>query len=847
MQSVDSEFWDQLRVNHERIDELNPDGMIDKLLKRMKSNEREELCKILDIHDVPENDEVFIAKVKENTVFNPKYYLYLKEFISRKKKALDHIYNINFSDEKKQVESSDYLKLVQTFIYRPSLLFEILVNHEWKIKATGDLYQYNKEIPLAAFEKLTSDVNFQKKLIDALYKATGQSTDYKLFAHCELDKEVYVYMLYKKNKDTKKADYDRGKRIKDVDIILFQINQKGKILEIKSTTKSEVNGVVRYFTEQYNLRIREIISDIFDKYEPEKITQVFETGEAYSGVEPADFVINKIVINNSLLTKSPQITIQLSKSDIWLSVVDAFRKNIININSLADIEQIKFTTNNHSRTIRSLTLENGLVIFKLDDSGIDEKIKDSISDKFKSKFGFPLDQPINNKLSYGEARKIDYLLRVSADIILNNELNDALQSLITQEYLELVERSSYECINSVCGYESDDINQFEEGKCPSCNSNYIERKYYEYSPNEQKIVETAIDCFVRNTQLRFLGHSNMKIKSKNYTFYKFLFKKKPIQILVSGDILSKATISHIERLLIPSIIIYYGVDREQALVYTPNTIEFIDFGLLYLNLENLEIERIVNPILKKLEERAFLHISTIASQAHESLKSISGKTIEINDIYDDEQFEDEVFALFKDMIPNSEKWGKEAKGKKIPEGLIDLQFNKVEGNINNLKKNLIFTYDCKLTKNEAGYDLNVGEKRKSVDYVRRLNNLTEVSAYCTTGQISGHIFISNKFRDKQIPHMVSHFYDEFGEQYKVKPIFLEIDELLYIYEIFCKNKDKIMRVLDIYYEQLTKILLSDEDKITKESIDEYFDDVFFAADQYKVADTERITRKLTQR
>ncbi|MCM3292120.1 hypothetical protein M3661_18530 [Paenibacillus sp. MER 180] len=842
---IDSEYWDQLRVNHERIDELNTEKNLDKILFSMKPNERAELYKIFDINESSYEDAFFKDRIKEkNAVFPMEYFLYLREFINRKKKAVEHLYSVYFSDQPIQVETSDYLKLIQMFVHKPSFLFEILVSHEWKIKAGGELYQYDKVLPSKELEQLATNINYQGKLINVLFKSNGQSTDYRIFAHCILNKNEYIYMVYKKNKDTKRADYDRAKRIKDVDIILFRINPNEKIIEIKSSTKSEVYGIINYFSEQFNLRFTEIVSDVFCDYEPIQTVQVFNTGDAYSGIEPIDFTINKIVFNNSLLTKSPQVTIQLSKSDIWLSVVDAFRKNVISINSLADIEQIKITTNNHSRTIRSLTLENGHVVFKLDDSGIDEQIKQEISDKFKEKFGFPLNQPVNNKLAYGEALKIDYLFRISTDSNLSEELNEKFRYLVSEGFFQLEQRVSYECRNNLCGFQSELLEDFHDRKCPNCNEEYREQKYSEYKANEDKISETIVDCFSENPQLQLIGHNNMKIKGRDYVTYKYLFDDKPLQIMVSGTVLSKATISHIERLLIPTIIVYYGVDKEQASIYTPNTIELLDFGLLFLKKD--AFEEILNPILGNLRERAFLHISTVASQAHVSLKDICGKTSELKDEYDADRFEDEVFSIFKDMISNSEKWGKEARGKRVPEGLIDIQYNKTEG-INKHKYNMIFTYDCKLTKDTRGYDLDSEEKKKGVDYVKRLNNLSEVSTYCSTGQVSGHIFISNKFREKQIPNMISHFYEELGDKYTVRPIFIEVGELVYIYEIYCKNLDNIMKVPDIFYEQLSKLLKSgDEGKLTKDSIDECFDEVLVAATQYQKADTKRITRKLTK-
>jgi DNA-binding transcriptional regulator/RsmH inhibitor MraZ len=847
MDDVDTQYWDELRVNYEKIDELQPESALGTLLRSLKKSERKDLCNIMKLINLDiESDDIFLDKVL--TVPSTKYLLYLREFLNRKKKAVDDLYSWNFSSSQECYESSDFIKLVHMYYSSPAKLFEILVLHEWKSKSTGDLFQCDKNFLKKHLESIAADVNFQRTIVDTLYKEAGQETDYKLLAHCKVTDDHYIYMIYKLNKDTKRVDFDRAKRIKDVDVILMSITLNKKIVEIKSNTKTEIWGLKKYIQEHIGSQLGDIVEEVYTDYEPTRVSQVFKGGEAFSGHEPEDFVINKMVFSNSLLIKSPEIVIQFPKSDVWLSVVDAFKKKVVDINSLRDINQIKFTANNHSRIVRSVVLENGNVIFKLDDSGIDEDIKKAISEKFINKFGFPLNQPVENKFTYGEAAQIDYLISLSTQMKLSEDLQRKFDDLKSRNIIQEKVYTLYKCQESSCGYQSINEEDFLNGQCSKCKGEeFITSRTVEYSSDEIVIKNIVENCFLNysthTTDFVQLKDVKINIKGKEYVLNRFKYKEKPYQVLVIGNILSKNAIEQIERQLIPTIIIYYGIDKEQAGMFTPNTIEYMDFGLLYLNQHIEDFRKIITPVIETLEERASLHIITVATKALTSLRKLIGKTEELNGEYDEDIFEDEVYPILKDMIPNSEKWGNELRGKPVPEGLLAIQFNKEEG-IKSLKHSHVFTYDCKFTTDKTGYDLNSGEKRKGIDYVKRLNRLREISSYCTTGQISAHIFISNKFKPKQIQSMAEYFYSELGADYKVKPVFIEVDVLVYLYSFYNKNKEKIMKVPDVFYEQLYLLLTPDSYQVTTEMVDEYLDEVLYAADQYIEADTARITQKL---
>lgn len=839
---VNNEFWNEAKVNYERIDELYSDTGLKTMLSGLKQPERVDLFKILKIEkaqNIVDNDDFFDV-IRERSDF--KNLVYLKEFISRKKRAVEELYERKFVESKTRFDSSDYIKLVHLFYESPSFLYEVLVVHEWKSKGTGDLFDCSDKVSTTLLEGLATKEGFQSKIVDTLYKQSQQNNEYKVVAHSELSEKHYIFLMYKLTKDTKRPGFDMAKRVKDVDHLMFSINVADKIVEIKAPTKTELYGIQKYFRENVS-DLTEIKQKVFTEYSEVALTKVFREGEAAGGEEPEDFEINKIVFSNSLLSKSPEITIQLPKSDIWLSVMDAFKRRVIDLNSLKDIKQIFFTSEEHTRSVRSVPVGEGNVLFKLDDSNLDEVKKKSIMAKFQQKFGFPINQPVENKFKAGESEKIDRLLRLSLDEI--SEESILYKELKQQGFIQEVEEIKYKCPHCNRTFE---LSEVARGNvCPTCSGDGI----FETKHIDQKVEHDKIEKFVfallkkyvqQESECEELPTSTLSYRGKKFRVFKFSYDGQPYQCILSGSILPKSMLEMLERQLIPTMLIYYGVDRETTNVFSLDTIYQLTFGTIFTYREMSQFVELMGTTMEKLQESMQFLVNAAAVKANAAIKELGDRTEDLIN-YDEDMFEDDVFALIKHLVPNSEKWGKEMKGKPVPEGIFALQYMEKEG-MESLQHKVVFSYDCKLTKDKRGYDLSSDEKRKGLDYINKLNNLREISAYCTNGQVTAHIFISNKFRDGQIQTMADYFHKEIGKEYIGKPIFITAKALGHLHSQFMKRRNEIAKVPDDFMELLHKLLTVEDFIVTEEQVDELIDDIVYAAKQYTELDTPRVTRKL---
>lgn len=690
------------------------------------------------------------------------------------------------------------------------------------------------------------------KLADALHQNSGFSSDYRVFAHCDIDEKQTIYLLYKKIKDSKKPGYDQNKRIKDRDQILFSVDIKKQSLEIKAP-HNDILGIKNYFEKQFNTALRKMENQVFIQYKIDDIVQLFKEGTPVGDEEPEDFTVDSITFSNSLLIKSPDVKIQLRGSDIWPSINDAFRRGIINLYNLKDIKKINFRSEQHSKAILSIPLEDGSVIFKLNDSSLSEQTRNAIKKKFSMKFGFPLDQPVKNKFDGGEAFKVDQIFRFANINQITNEHKDAYQKLHLSELIEETEEISYSC--SHCSFTTTDIKLLDKNDksnliCPECEESIYQKTLKELNPNGvniEKYIHSLVDELnSKYEHFKSTKISKQKFKKKEFTFKRFLYKNRPYQLLVTDSLLSKKTLEWIEKKLIPTLIVCYGIDKQTSDRYALDTIEQVTFGELYIYKEKAQIHDIFEEYLNDLEKRAHHQVVSAATKATKALTFIGEKTTELKEVYDEDMLEDDVYTIIKHLFPNSEKWGKEYSGSTVPEGIFAIQYKENSG-AKSVENKHGFTYDCKFTLDRSGYKLGSSENRKALHYIKLLNELVDVSYYCTSREITSHIFIGNKFRERQVQAMAEFIRKEIISGHYTKPVFINTKDLSYLYNQFIYYKDKIDKVPDIFYKQLAAIFSTDEILITKEYIDEKLDDVEIAARSYSVLDVSSITKKLTGR
>ncbi|GEM_PF-4276297 len=818
-------YWEELGVNFSKINEnTDYNKNVRSKIESLCEPDLIFLSEFLNIN----YDENFIKNVLENDeVVN---LLYIDNFLKRKKKAVDELYNSIFIEtEQYREEASSIVKLLQLFLDNKIRLFEVYALNEWISKGTGIEYIANSKLTQKQMDKFTKGAEL-KKFCEFMEETPQTGTSYKVRMACKYSNKQ-IFVIYKLKNDTQMTDFDEAKRVKNIDKILFEIDVKNGCLHIKFRNYSERIQIKKYFQQFFNVDFNEAQTEIFEDYDVDNFKSNFTKLDGSSKDVTTNFYVTRIIFINSLLDKSPELTFDAHKRDVWPAIVHAFNMKIIDIDSIDSIKSMTVNVNSRFRTIRTVSLKDGNIMFKLDDKGLKDYERENIEKKFKEKFHIPLNTRVKNKLEKGVIEQIDSILRSTNTDEIKEDLREIVDNLVAEKIVKVNKIKNIVCDNNSCGH----VEEYTDGaieKCSECFTDEITIQEYSKLEIDNKVVERYIKlCLgkaidIENTNIE---KSN---KFKGYTCLRFLYNEKEHNVIITDKILSKKSMKSIEKKLIPTIIIYYGIDNEQAKLMTPNSIEMLQFAKLYANKDNMEIQsNILKDAFKRLEKMLHYQIVNAAMLSNEDLEYINGEPSKIGKGYSATDFEDDIYALLKDIIFNSEKWGASDIGKPLPEGVLTFQY--VENNgAKEVENRVAFTFDCKLTSKDDGYDLDRGEQRKAIEYVNKFNKTNEIQRYCNNNkELSSHLFISNKFKNNQIENVCKYFKDNISEGNTTKPVFIDFRGTLEFHSWYRTNYELIQKNRNCFYKELHGVLTTSEKIITYqdfkllvEELEESFDD-----------------------
>ncbi|WP_088014523.1 hypothetical protein [Gottfriedia acidiceleris] len=847
---LDLDYWQELGIAINPIVELSKnEGLINQrlssLLNRLTIECLKELATLYNL-------EIYSESTKEKIIDSfiglildkKKEIIILQDFLNRKKRTIDELYLLKMNSEEIHYSTS-LPRLIQMFKLSPKLLMEGLTYFLWNEKGSGKIFSINKVIPIKNLLKLISE--YKQTFPDRLYQLSGKDNNYKIHSFF-VNKTEIILSIYKQVNDSTKQDFDKAIRNKEVSTILLSINSEQEIVEVKGANNSDAAHIITYIEETFPVKVSKIETGVFKNYDPVLISNAFLSGEPIIKSKVKDFLVTKISFRTSLLKKSPKMTYELENESIWPSVIDANDKGILSFRSIKDIEHIMAQVQNKKRLIRSIVLSNGNVVFSMDDSKMDKAIKQSFIEQFEGLFGIPLFHEISNyEFFEGKADKLDYIMALSTSATLTEVERTLFDKLVASKLIKENNKLILTC--TACGdvSETEDMSfDLETFHCSCENTSSYSKKISSCEVDIKKV--TSKTKQILTPSLLKMGYvaspkpSTIKIDEEKYQFINFHNDdtNETIQLFITSEHIRSSFMKRITTMMIPTIIVTVGMVEEAVQSLKDQGVYPISFSKIYLS-EEEELEKLIHNNIEIIKMQSQTIISKAADHATESLERTKSKPSEIVEGYDDKIFEDDVFAILKDLVPNGEKWGKEKSGKPFPEGIFAISTKNTKRE--DLRR--VFSYDCKFTKKDIGYDLAKAEQRKAIDYVEKLNDNPFILRFSDKEELSAHLFISNRFQDHQKDGMREYFNEKLGEKYDTHPVFLDIQSLLYLHKCYRKNVEHIDANRNLFYERL--IHLFTRENITQQEIDKMFRTVLDRElVEHRNLDTKKVTDSLEE-
>ncbi len=842
-------YWRNLGVSYNAINELEETKQISYLrrfLRTMSLKELEELTIQLDVTPVEGAQAIDLTnKLLEVSEAERLMLLLLNDFQKRKKMTIMNFYNRNITDGQYENASA---QLLEIFNKDPNNLSSILTYHYWLSRASGQMYHFDQSIGIDKVKSLLTEKQYTENLGKLLKRHSTHDNNYKLFSYSIIQDTLCIGLLYKEINDTSIPDFDDAVRNKQVDVRLFAIDTAHSSLEIKAKANSEYAAIKEFIEKNCDCTLVTLSNDVFKQYEKSKVMNAMLGEDTATGTVINDFLVDKVVFRSSPLTNSPEIAMQTINKSIWPTIADAHDKGTIDINSLKDLKSISFKSMDVRRTIYSRIKDNGNIIFTMNDARMNDKILQAIKEKFKDKFGIPLFQEISNQqFKAGEIDIVDYVLGYCNTLEQESHIQTMYDKLLEDNILEKQSIIYADCSDVTCLYQETEHDTIHEDlPCPICaeeltfdtvESTEINMK------NIQKYVIDKLNKWCSNNNWKMNANSQLTYDKTPLQIIKISNndKNQVLQFFIVNKTIKKGLLKKLTKMMDPIVIIFAGQREDLIEEYTENCIEAMTFGKLYVQ-EDDQMANFIENIYHDLALRTKTTIATAASKAYQSMQVIQKMPSQIKpDEYSSSDLEDDGFTLIKDLFMNAVKWGKEKSGQAVPEGVFSISFQKQRRS----KESYAFSFDFKLTRKDEGHNLNKSEQRKAADYVNDLNESDELTNFTHLNELTGHIFISNCFKETQKEYIKEHFEKYVVEDTNSKPILLTTDTLMHLHAKYREHFEEIEYKKTYFYERLYKILVNDTNIVTNSDIDVLISDVLSRRWQDTASlDTDRLTREL---
>jgi hypothetical protein len=661
----------------------------------------------------------------------------------------------NFVDEVTSVEEEDARNIIRTF----------WTEKKWERKSSGTDYQVQGGFEEVA-QKLKSEDIFHEDLNDGFNIVWPSVSRTRTLAGEEsvrgaLQQEVYPLIVRENEDESFELRGGKQRRRKFANNVLEEAGAEE--VEPEISTESIIENLQKLFE-------RDIGS----------------------------LKLIGIKFNDSYLPSGASLTVENDEGILEDFQSAKLRGSIVDVNTLAALDYIQF---DYRRTDNKVKIkvdrtDEGFQ-FEIRDSHLSEDDKDKIRSVIAEYLGVEFDKIYRYDAQHDEKEIFHRIMSGNVDLFekFSGELSSEANELLDQ-FIEMKKKSSFRCYRCQEEYEE------EPESCEECeNDTFNEKIQKKLNINEEEIEEAVKERIESIPDKEFTNgdrslsnpkFSEEEMGSKEYVRavfsltdsgsngnilnerYEYFF-----HALGNGRIPQKAN-----KYLLNMVLVVYGEN------YFKNR-DFGQIGLYdFLTKNEEETGREITEAVvesKRLFRDRVWDAKKDSEDKLEHLLSLdlSEDNEEFFDDYSGKDFEQDVFNILKFVFTHTERWGKE--GNSETDGAIILR--RENGGYS------VFSYDPKRNSG-GGYDLNSDEKNKAAYYLLSENQNQKIEDLTNSG-ISGHIFISNKFKEGQFEH-VENKKEEWAEMMKEhneKPnlniTFMKLEALM-----------DLFKLIDEYYDQI---------------------------------------------
>ena len=510
--------------------------------------------------------------------------------------------------------------------------------------------------------------------------------------------------------------------------------------------------------------------------------------------------LTALYINGLSLGKNVDLLLSQNssrKNDISDKINQLISTKSITINSFKDINYLKIfyripkKNTSKEREIRVVyDTTNTKVKLILNTKDLVPIEKAFVKENFEKEFGIPLEKTLKPELfQNGILDLYKHILLKDKVENLESTTQGLFDELLQKDFVNIDDEKTWCCENC------DEYNDIRVNKCKTCHT---EKKpnvktYSTYSINEEKINGYIIDL-LKKIIPSFKG-SNTK---DNKDFYVTTIKNNSddeIYIVLSSN---KLSVSYINKLKKESKAAIFVLSNQNTAI--DNTILCNDL-FSYIPLEYFLANEKMDPkeieeLIKSRYESCINKANIIAENATISSLDNLKNTKEAYAICKGkgDGFENDIYNLFRYIFKTTKQLGKNSKGKKVPDGYFDIHIT--GGSEIEKEKKYTLLWDAKYSEKGDGYDFDISEKRKVIEYINKYNSDYEIRRFSTQNSLDVFIIVYNNMNENKFSEIASYVRE--NSEWKGKLLFLNSSALSYLTQFVLQNNEQYQSKRNIF-------------------------------------------------
>lgn len=513
-----------------------------------------------------------------------------------------------------------------------------------------------------------------------------------------------------------------------------------------------------------------------------------------------ELLLTALYINGLSLGKNVDLLLSQNssrKNDISDKINQLISTKSITINSFKDINYLKIfykipkKNTSKEREVRVVyDTTNTKVKLILNTKDLVPIEKAFVKDNFEKEFGIPLEKTLKPELfQNGILDLYKHILLKDKVENLESTAQGLFNELLQKDFVNIDDEKTWCCENC------DEYNDISVNKCKTCHT---EKKpnaktYSTYSINEEKI-----NGYIMDLLKKFIPSFKDSSTKENKDFYITTIKNNSddeIYIVLSSN---KLSVSYINKLKKESKAAIFVLSNQNTVI--DNTILCndlfsyipLEYFLAYEKMDPKEIEELI----KNRYEICINKANIIAENATISSLDNLKNTKEAYAIYKGkgDGFENDIYNLFRYIFKTTKQLGKNLKGKKVPDGYFDIHIT--GGSEIEKERKCTLLWDAKYSEKDDGYDFDISEKRKIVEYINEYNSDYEIRKFSTQNSLDIFIIVYNNMNENKFSEIASHVRE--NSEWKGKLLFLNSSALSYLTEFVLQKNEQYQSKRNIF-------------------------------------------------